>query len=316
MKSILFSLTLTAILFPVWVHAEDELPRILFVTQSEGFVHNPVKRGSGERSSAELAMMQLAKDSGAFSVVCTQNAAADFTRENLQNFDIVAFYTSGDLPITEADFDYFLREWLPQKGKGVLGFHSATDTFREFEPYWDLMGGTFESHPWTQEANVTMQVHDPEHPTMKPFEKSQFAFQDEIYQYRHWQPEKVRVLMSLDMEHTELKRPYHVPVAWCKQVGQGRLFYNNMGHRSETWQDPRFLQSILNAVRWIDGQLEGEAEPNPDVSQAQHQASEKFASAAGITLEKLEAERKAREAADAARRAAREKRAAQQRVPN
>ena len=246
-------------------------------------------------------MMQLAKDSGAFTVVCSQNAEADFTRENLQNFDIVAFYTSGDLPIEETQFDYFLKEWLPRKGRGVLGFHSATDTYRNFEPYWDLMGGSFESHPWTSAATVTMLIHDAEHPTMEPFKEKRFQFQDEIYQYTHWQPEKVRVLMSLDMENTELKRPYHVPVAWCKQIGQGRLFYNNMGHRSETWQDPRFLQSILNAVRWIDGQVEGEAEPNPEVSQAQHQASLQFATAAGITPEKLEAERKAKEAAAAAR---------------
>lgn len=256
---------------------ENKETRVLFLTQSKGFVHNTVKRKDGERSIAELTFMQLAKDTGEFSVFCSQNAEADFTKERLQEFDIVAFYTSGDLPIQGKAFDYFLNEWLPQEGHGVLGFHSASDTLKNYEPYWDLMGGTFAGHPWGAGSTVTMKVHDLEHPAMKPFQNERFEFQDEIYQYDHWQPEKVHVLMSLDMENTELKRPYHVPVAWCKQVGKGKLFYNNMGHRDDTWQKEPFLESIVGAIRWIRGKETGSAEPNPEVSAAHHRASENAA---------------------------------------
>ncbi|MEM7479465.1 MAG: ThuA domain-containing protein [Planctomycetota bacterium] len=285
------------------VQAQDEKPRMLFVTQSKGFVHNPVRRKGPERSGAELAMMQLAKDSGEFTVVCTQNVEADFTKENLENFDIVAFYTTGKLPISPETFDYFLKEWLTQKGNGMLGFHSATDTFKDFEPYWDLIGGTFNGHPWGAGSTVTMQVHDLEHPGMKPFGSEQFEWTDEIYQYRNWQPEKVHVLMSLDMENSKLKRPYHVPVAWCKQIGEGKLFYNNMGHRDDTWTKEPFLNSIVGAVRWIAGEEKGDAIPNPEVSAAQDAASKVFAEAAGVTGVKLEAEKKAKEARAKARRA-------------
>ena len=273
--------------------AQEVIPRVLFLTQSKGFVHNPVKRGAATRSGAELAMMQLAKDSGEFTVVCSQSCEADFNKERLQDFDIVALYTSGDIPIPANEFDYFLKDWLPQKGHGLIGFHSASDTLKEFEPYWDLIGGTFNSHPWTANATVNMKIHDPEHPAMKPFGSS-YEIRDEIYQYDHWQPEKVHLLMSLDMEKTELKRPYHVPVAWCKQIGDGKMFYNNMGHRDETWQNEDFLKSIVGAVRWIAGKEQGDAEPNPAVSAAQHAESIKFASAAGITAEKPAGQQPAR----------------------
>ena len=297
--------TLFAAIFGALVSSSAlaEKPRVLMITQSKGFVHSPVKRGEGERAPAELAIMQLAKDSGEFSVHCSQNAQADMTRENLQNFDIVLFYTSGNLPIEKDDLDYFLSEWLHQKGHGFLGFHSATDTYKDHEPYWDMVGGTFHSHPWNSNSHVTFKIHDVDHPGMKPFGKS-LEFQDEIYQYNHWQPEKCHLLMSLDMEHTALKRPYHVPVAWCKQVGEGRMFYNNMGHREETWQDERFLASILGAVRWVMGKDEGDATVNPEVSAQQHEASIKHAAAAGITPETLEAERRAREAKRKAQQAA------------
>ena len=49
--------------------------------------------------------------------------AKDFTKENLQNYDIVLFYTTGDeqLPIAEDALEYFLNDWLKQKGHGFIG---------------------------------------------------------------------------------------------------------------------------------------------------------------------------------------------------
>lgn len=288
----------------------ESVPKILFLTQSKGFAHPVVRRGEGERSAAELAMMQLAKDSGEFTIHCTQNAEADITRENLERYDVVAFYTTGDLPIHKEHLDYFLNDWLHQKGHGFMGFHSATDTFKNFEPYWDMIGGTFAGHPWSQNTKVSLTVHDPDHPTMTPFGKT-FEYRDEIYQYNNWQPEKVHVLMSLDMEHTKTKRPYHVPVAWCKQVGEGKLYYNNLGHREDTWRNEQFLRSIVGGVRWIAGKEEGDASPNPDVSARQHAHSIQHANAAGTTLEALQAQKRAHEAQRKARQAAKAKKEAE-----
>lgn len=293
-------LVATCCLVPSWVLGQatsgansltaggkEALPRVLFVSESKGFVHGSVNRKEATRSPAELALMQLAKDSGEFTVVFSQNSAADMSEEVLEKFDIVAFYTSGDLAMTKEQFAYFRNEWLTQKGKGMLGFHSATDTLKNFEPYWDLIGGSFESHPWGAGTTVTMKVHDLDHPAMKPFGAQKFEFKDEIYQYYHWQPEKVRVLMSLDMEDTKLKRPYHVPVAWCKQIGEGKLFYNNMGHREDTWQKEPFLKSIVGAIRWIAGKEGGDATPNPGVSKQQHKDSVRYSSEADAKVESL-----------------------------
>lgn len=270
MKSSIEKLAVVLLLVVSSIVLAEDKPRILFLTQSQGFTHGSVRRAEGTRAPAELAMMQLAKDSGEFTVVCTQNAEADITKENLQKFDIVAFYTTGKLPISDDNLKYFLGEWLHQKGHGFIGFHSATDTFKDYEPYWDMVGGSFNGHPWGANTTVVMKIHDLTHPAMKPFGGDTFQIKDEIYQYKNWQPEKVHLLMSLDMELTELKRPYHVPVAWCKEIGEGKMFYNNMGHREDTWQNDRFLDSIVMAVRWINGTEKGYAKPNPEVSAAHH----------------------------------------------
>ena len=125
MKSLLqLATTVVAIsfLFQSITNAADP-PKILFLTQSKGFTHGSVRRKANDaatRAPAELAMMQLAKDTGKFTVYCSQNAEADITKENLQKYDIVAFYTTGKLPIKEEDLDYFLSEWLHQKGHGFI----------------------------------------------------------------------------------------------------------------------------------------------------------------------------------------------------
>ena len=253
-------------------------PRVLFVTQSEGFTHSSVRRKkSPELSPAEIAMENLAQKSKAFTVVTTQNVAADFTKENLQNYDVVMFYTTGKLPIAEEDLNYFLNEWLRQKGHGFIGVHSATDTYKSYKPYWDMIGGSFNGHPWTANSKVTLAIHDPSHPTMAPFGGESVEWTDEIYVYKNWQPEKVRVLMSLDMAKTEKKGPYHVPVAWVKEYGEGRVYYNNLGHREETWTKEPFLQSILAGIKWAAGQGEANATPNPELSKKLDAAAKKVA---------------------------------------
>ena len=253
------------------VSAADKKSRVLMITQSAGFKHGSVNRRKEKLAPAEVAMTQLGQQTNLFTVECSQDCAADFTKENLQRFDLVMFYTTGKLPIQSDDLDYFLNDWLKQEGHGLIGFHSATDTFKNHKPYWDMIGGSFNGHPWTAGNTVTISVHDPDHPTMKPFGK-EFQIKDEIYQYKNWQPEKVRVLMSLNMAKCKPSKPYHVPVAWVKKWGNGHVYVNNLGHNPGTWTDKRFLNSVEAGVKWIRGDVTGESSPNPDVSAAQEAA--------------------------------------------
>jgi uncharacterized protein len=258
--------------------------KALFLTQSMGFKHGPVTRGKETLAPAEIAMTQLGQQTGLFDLHCTQDAAADITKENLKNYDIVMFYTTLDLPISPSDLDYFINDWLKQKGHGFVGFHSATDTYHDNETYWQMIGATFVSHPWTADKVVTIDVLDTEHPASRPF-GHEFKIKDEIYRYRHWQPDKVRVLTSLNMEkclpllkkgnlqqyltQRTGKEPYSMPIAWVKDWGQGKVFYTNLGHNPETWTNKTFLKSVEGGIRWIRGLESGDATPNPEVSKAQ-----------------------------------------------
>lgn len=279
---IVCALSLCCLIAPVSSFALDAAPkknaRILMVTQSAGFKHGSVTRKESPKSAdgnsqvqlspAERAMTDLGISSGLFRVDCTQDVAKDFTKEALDNYDIVFFYTTGDLPIPEDVRGYFLNDWLKRPGHGFIGAHSAADTYHNYQPYWDMIGGTFNGHPWGAGSTVTVTVHDQEHPISKPW-GAEFTIKDEIYQFKNWQPEKVHVLMSLNMAKTDLKKPYHVPIAWCKEYGQGKAFHMSLGHNEAVWQNPAYMQSMLGGIKWILGQEKGDARPNPELSAAQ-----------------------------------------------
>jgi uncharacterized protein len=262
--------------------APNKAARILFVTQSFGYKHGSVTRQTNPYSPAEQAMVDLGLSSGLFRVDCTQDVAKDFTKENLQNYDIVMFFTSGPRdkwPVDDATLEYFLNDWLKQKGHGFVGAHSAADTMADYKPYWDMIGGSFDGHPWNANAKVTVKVHEPGHPICKPW-GNEFELTDEIYQFKNWQPEKVRVLMSLDMEKTSLKKPYHVPVAWCKEYGDGKAFHMSLGHNEAVWADLRYQQSLLGGIQWILGLEKADAAPNPELSAAENEKAKAAVEAA------------------------------------
>ncbi|QDU57754.1 family 16 glycoside hydrolase [Aeoliella mucimassa] len=257
--------------------AEKKGPlRILLVTQSGGFQHSTITRKSTDLSHTEKIMTQLGISTGLFHMDCTKDVENDFKPELIENYDIVMFFTTGKmyddgsrLPISEETMKWFLDTYIKEQGHGFLGVHSAADTFADYEPYWDMIGGSFNGHPWTANTTVTVKVHDQDHPASEPWGSS-FVITDEIYQFNHWQPKKVRVLMSLDMEKTELKKPYHVPVLWVKDYGKGRVMHMSLGHREDVWTNPTYQESLLNGIRWLAGQIDGDATPNPEVDAAEN----------------------------------------------
>lgn len=241
--------------------------RMLMVTQSAGFKHGSVTRKEGQLSPAERAMTELGIASNLFRVDTTQDVST-LTKEQLDNYDLVMFYTTGDLPFKDDVRDYLFKEWAKQKGHGFLGAHSAADTYHNYEPYWDMIGGTFNGHPWNAGDKVTVTVHDKEHPASLPW-GDEFEITDEIYQFKNWQPEKVHVLMSLNMAKTKLKKPYHVPIAWVKNYGDGKVMHMSLGHREDVWTNEKYQQSLLGGIKWMLGLEAGDATPNPEVSSAE-----------------------------------------------
>lgn len=238
--------------------------RVLYVTQSAGFQHAPVKPGPDGVAPSEAAMIAIGKESGAFTTEIAQSAA-DLTPQRLKTIDVLIFYTTGVLPIPGATWTA-IQDWVRSGQGGFVALHSATDTAWPYEgpreTYTEFVGGKFAGHPWTQGTPVRFATHDPRHPTVAMWGPTT-PYAEEIYQYSDFDPARVRVLQSLDFVGMPLKRPYAVPVTWIRRVGRGRLFYTNIGHTLSTWNDPRYRAQIVEGVKWAAGATSGDATPNP-----------------------------------------------------
>ena len=97
---------------------------------------------------------------------------------NLNYFDAVIFYTTGDLGLTDQQKKDLLS-FVHDDGKGFLGTHSATDTYYNWPEYGELIGGYFNEHPWGQ-VHCTIRTEDKTFPVTAHFPAS-FPFYDEIY---------------------------------------------------------------------------------------------------------------------------------------
>ena len=219
-------------------------PKVLYLIHSAGFKHSVLPL-SGK------IFTELGQKSGAFDLTVTEDCSL-ISRDGLKPYSAVVFYTTGELPISDEQKAAFLD--FIKSGKGFVGIHSATDTFYKWPDYGELIGGYFDGHPWHQE--VTIKVEDPKDPSTRYLGNS-FKITDEIYQFKNFSRDRVKVLLSLDVSSVDLTKPNvhrtdkDFALAWRREYGRGRVFYTALGHRDEVWQDERFQRLLLGALRWV-----------------------------------------------------------------
>ena len=222
-------------------------PRLLFLTHSAGFCHSVVKRPSADQPSfAETVFLREASDK--YEIVATQDCST-LEAESLAKFDVVMFYTTGDLPVSEAVRAGFL-DWM-KAGGSFVGIHCATDTWKQKPDYVDFVGGVFDGHPWHE--TVTLLVEDQEHPSTAHL-GTVWTIQDEIYQFKDWKRSSQQNLLSMIEASSGLAKGARADGdyanAWCKTYGKGRMFYTGLGHREDVWLNPAFMQHLLGGIEW------------------------------------------------------------------
>jgi type 1 glutamine amidotransferase len=51
-------------------------------------------------------------------------------------------------------------------------------------------------------------------------------------------------------------------VAWIRNYGKGRVFYNSMGHMPETMMSKQIMGHVFAAIQFLVGDLEADATPS------------------------------------------------------
>jgi uncharacterized protein len=259
---------------------------VLFFTKSSGYEHSVIKRENGQPSYAEKVFTGL-ETKGEFRFKFSKDGSL-FTKEYLTQFDVLVFYTSGDLcsvgndgqpaitgPGLSALFDYVAD------GGALVGLHSASDCFHTRErgggnnprrlqryrnygehadPFALMLGGEFIRHGPQQVARAT--IVDEKFPGHSGI-GTELNVMEEWYTLKDFAPD-IRVLLVMQtqgMTGGDYARPPY-PLAWARHYGKGRVAYTALGHREDIWDSSAYQSMLTGMLRWAGRRAEADLTPN------------------------------------------------------
>ena len=212
--------------------------RLLVFSKTGGFRHASIKDG-------KIALQKLATEHN-YAVDFTEDASV-FADANLARYDAVVFLlTTGKIldDNQKAAFERYIRA-----GGGYVGVHSASDTEYAWSWYGGLVGAYFDRiHGHSKVMQATIHVTDRTHPStlMLP---AIWIRTDEWYNFATNPRGRVNVLMTID-ERTYKGGTMGAdhPIAWYHEYDGGRAWYTALGHTSESYYEPLFLDHLWGGI--------------------------------------------------------------------
>jgi len=254
--------------------------QLLVFSRTRGFRHSSI--GVGQEM-----VRQLGEKTGAFTATLTEDVSY-FEPEKLNGFDAVLMLnTTGPvfsedhgqwkdnpardelIKADQARAERLMKSLLNfvENGGGLAGIHSATDTLGEEPRYFNMIGGTFNAHPWNAGDTVTVKVRDASHPLNAPFKDGGVTFdiKDEIYQLKNYDASTRHNLLGLYLgegSKTDMKKGGIVrtdgdfAISWVRSQGKGRVFYCSLGHNEDVYWNPPVVRHYLGGLQFALGDYE------------------------------------------------------------
>jgi type 1 glutamine amidotransferase len=217
---------------------------ILIYSGTTGYRHDSIPAGIE-------AISKLAAQRG-LRVVASEDPTV-FSAASLKRFSVIVLLSCTTDPKDAAS------EWLVgdrrtalqqfvRNGGGVVAIHAAVDSHYNWPWYGRMIGGHFARHPeGTPKGNVT--VVAPDDPIVHGLPKT-LGRVDEWYYLDDYDPVS-KVLVTLDPQSIGEKDINPNPMAWTREINDGRLFYTAMGHTKESYSEPFFLRLLGQGLDWV-----------------------------------------------------------------
>lgn len=172
-----------------------------------------------------------------------------------KKFDIIFQYTQ-DSYIKKLDSDHvdgilnFVRT-----GGSWIGWHCASDTFKQYPEYVKMVGGRFETHPAYGEIQVQRVATTSE----IAGGVGDFTVRDELYHLADSTAAGKDLILVAKSPGDGKTRP----VAWTRRYGMGKVFYTTLGHGPDVYKTAEFQQLMIDAANWCafrgNGAMDGDA---------------------------------------------------------
>ena len=230
-------LLLLAVLIAAPAAAADR-GAILIYSGTTGYRHESIPAGIA-------AVTSIAKKRG-LAVEASEDPNV-FSADSLKRFRAIVLLSCTTDPKNPAS------EWLTgsrrdalqrfvHRGGGILAIHAAADSHYHWPWYGKMIGGHFARHP---QGTPTGTVH-----VLATGETRSRT--DEYYYFDDWDPTS-HLLVTLDPQSIGEKDVNPNPMSWTRKVEGGRVFYTAMGHTTENYSEPWFLDQLAGGLDWVLG---------------------------------------------------------------
>jgi type 1 glutamine amidotransferase len=128
-----------------------------------------------------------------------------------------------------------------QAGCGIAGCHGGMgDSFRNEVEYQYMVGGQWVAHPGNDGVRYDVNMTDAEDPLTQGI--GDFEVSSEQY-YMHVDP-------AISVHATTSFGDVKMPVVWTKTWGQGRVYYNTLGHQANIIEMPQTKELMRRGFLW------------------------------------------------------------------
>jgi len=159
-------------------------------------------------------------------------------------------------------------------GVGLAGCHGGMcDSFRENTEWQFITGGQWVSHPGGDGVEYTVNIRHGSSPLVEGLED--FPVKSEHY-YLHVDP-AIEVLATtrfpLVTYYHAANKPVDMPVVWTKFWGNGRVFYNSLGHHDDVFDHSPAAETLMErGMLWAAAGKAYAKEHNLDASRFENTA--------------------------------------------
>jgi type 1 glutamine amidotransferase len=215
--------------------------RVLVFSKTLGFRHDSIPAG--------IAAIRELGAKHNFTVDATEDSTA-FTETNLARYQaVVLLSVTGD--VWNQEQQLALKEYI-LAGGGLAAIHGSMFGPLACEDKWAWYGEVFccafTNHSAVQPAVVKLE--DATHPSTSGL-PSQWQRTDEWYNYTGTPRGCAQILANVDEStYQGGKMGQDHPIAWCRPVGQGRMWYTAMGHTDTSYREPLFQQHLLGGIQY------------------------------------------------------------------
>ena len=227
---------------------------LVYTKNGKGYVHDNI-------ASAVNCIQNLGKQNN-FKVDVSDDPNV-FTEANLKKYQLLIFTSTNNDVFNNDEQRVQFRRYI-EAGGGFVGVHSVTGTERNWTWFKMMLGETFSWHAKFQKFSIKNLA--PTHPSMKGV-PSLWTKEDECYFGKELYP-GIQVLMAHDLSSLDTTQKAMIvknagsfgnyyPAVWSQHFEGGNIWVTALGHAKENYQEPTYINHLLQGIKYIANQYNG-----------------------------------------------------------